>query len=672
MKKFKFKIYSKIIVIDIILTLLMTILVPILANYPPHYNELLLQPKFLKISFWGQYTLLTIICIFFQLFVCKFVFKNCFNYAKKFPAVSNEEVIKARFETYKVNKRLLISNIITLTITLFIIYSMIPLNSWLVMKLFFIFFSMFFSGWIMKSFLIKSDLNDIVKSTYEIYPNVTLPEKTEKFYFTLLKDTLPIFFVILILISLLGYSLIQKQIGDNNYFYYKQEMSKINISKNPKAQIIRKLDNIKLNQENDYYFLISENESYFSSSNGYVTDFFLEYAQKYLEENDGKVYEYFGIEEQAYCQNIHLENGTKALVGFKYVTRSDKSIMIISAASFIAFIIYFIIMLIWAKNIGKSISEVATNLSEIAKAKNLDFNIFLPVYSNDEIGLLSKSYNEIQEKTRRDIEEINNSKDRLIEKERLATLGQMIGGIAHNMKTPIMSIAGATNGLEDLITEYRKSIEDSEVTIKDHLEIAQDMETWVKKIKSYNSYMSDIITTVKGQAINMNDQSDSQTFTLKDLLTRVQILMRHELKLNQIDFHVNNKESEMTKITGNINSLVQVVNNLISNAIQSYPIISANSLDTIKESDNYTRPVYLNIEKKNDNIIISVKDKGCGIPEEVQKKLFKEMTTTKGHSGSGLGLFMSYSTIKGHFRGNLSFESSEGNGTTFYIKLPQD
>ena len=56
MKKFKFKIYSKIIVIDIILTLLMTILVPILANYPPHSNELLLQPKFLKISFWWQYT----------------------------------------------------------------------------------------------------------------------------------------------------------------------------------------------------------------------------------------------------------------------------------------------------------------------------------------------------------------------------------------------------------------------------------------------------------------------------------------------------------------------------------------------------------------------------------------------------------------------------------------
>ena len=59
-------------------------------------------------------------------------------------------------------------------------------------------------------------------------------------------------------------------------------------------------------------------------------------------------------------------------------------------------------------------------------------------------------------------------------------------------------------------------------------------------------------------------------------------------------------------------------------------------------------------------------------PEDIQKKLFKEMTTTKGHNGSGLGLFMSYSTIKGHFKGELSFETAEDKGSIFYIKLPQD
>lgn len=68
--------------------------------------------------------------------------------------------------------------------------------------------------------------------------------------------------------------------------------------------------------------------------------------------------------------------------------------------------------------------------------------------------------------------------------------------------------------------------------------------------------------------------------------------------------------------------------------------------------------------------MIAVRDHGSGIPEDVQKKLFNEMITTKGHKGTGLGLFMSYSTIKGHFNGNLSFKSKVGEGTTFYIELP--
>ena len=76
------------------------------------------------------------------------------------------------------------------------------------------------------------------------------------------------------------------------------------------------------------------------------------------------------------------------------------------------------------------------------------------------------------------------------------------------------------------------------------------------------------------------------------------------------------------------------------------------------------------IYQKNNNIVISVKDHGSGIPEDVQKKLFNEMITTKGHKGTGLGLFMSYSTIKGHFKGELSFTSKVNEGTTFYISLP--
>ena len=56
--------------------------------------------------------------------------------------------------------------------------------------------------------------------------------------------------------------------------------------------------------------------------------------------------------------------------------------------------------------------------------------------------------------------------------------------------------------------------------------------------------------------------------------------------------------------------------------------------------------------------------------KEVQDNLFKKMVTTKGKNGTGLGLFMSYSNIKAHFGGNISFESKEGVGTTFYITIP--
>ena len=56
--------------------------------------------------------------------------------------------------------------------------------------------------------------------------------------------------------------------------------------------------------------------------------------------------------------------------------------------------------------------------------------------------------------------------------------------------------------------------------------------------------------------------------------------------------------------------------------------------------------------------------------DEVKQKLFKEMITTKGKNGTGLGLFMSYSTIRAHFNGNITFESEKGKGTTFNIILP--
>lgn len=255
-----------------------------------------------------------------------------------------------------------------------------------------------------------------------------------------------------------------------------------------------------------------------------------------------------------------------------------------------------------------------------------------------------------------DIQTIKSNQDMLMEQERLASLGQLIGGISHNLKTPIMSISGAAEGLNDLIKEYEASVGDPEVTNQDHHDIAKDMYTWTEKIKSYTEYMSDIITTVKGQAVTLSSENDVD-FTIDELIKRVDILMKHELKNALITLNTNINIDPGTTLDGDVNSLVQVVNNLIQNAIQAY-------------GGEPNKEINLNVTKENKNIIIAIQDFGMGMSDEIKNKLFKEMITTKGKNGSGLGLFMSYSTIKAHFKGDLTFETEQGKGTTFYIKIP--
>ncbi len=256
-----------------------------------------------------------------------------------------------------------------------------------------------------------------------------------------------------------------------------------------------------------------------------------------------------------------------------------------------------------------------------------------------------------------DMETIKNNQDILMERERLAGLGQLIGGIAHNLKTPIMSIAGAIQGLENLIKEYDESIDDPLVNSQDHHDIARDMEEWIPKIRAHLEYMSDIITTVKGQAVASLSTDDTEEFTVAELIKRVNILMKHELKNAYIYLNVLMKIDENQIIHGNVNVLVQVVNNMISNAIQAY-------------AGKHDQNIQLEISNIDNYINISITDFAGGLPKEVQDRLFKEMVTTKGKNGTGLGLYMSYSNIKAHFGGDITYKTEDGKGTTFNILIP--
>jgi len=256
----------------------------------------------------------------------------------------------------------------------------------------------------------------------------------------------------------------------------------------------------------------------------------------------------------------------------------------------------------------------------------------------------------------RHLEAIEEKHTIMMEQERLASLGHLIGGIAHNLKTPIMSIAGIVEGLQDLVDEYRASVGDESVTVSDHLEIADEMQSWLNKIKPYCSYVSDVIDAVKGQAVKLS-ASSTVSFTINELVKRIQILMKYELIRYKCELNTRIGVDLSSELHGDINSLIQVFDNIIINAIQAY--------------EGKTGSIDFDINGDNEAILFTIRDYAKGIPNSIKQKLLKEMVTTKGTAGTGLGLYMSYSTIKGRFGGEMWFESKEGEGTTFFVKLPR-
>ena len=472
----------------------------------------------------------------------------------------------------------------------------------------------------------------------------------------MLLQLLPLLLYTIVFSFLILYSQLTEIKGDSLYDYYREIL--VNDFENKTIQSVEEaknmLEKVSLKSPDDSIFILkSDGEEYYSENE--LSDFFKTYILDFGEKTNGHTYEYYGDPTQGTFITVNI-NGEDYILGIRYSVFTNDTIINIVPLFGIVIIINLLFIVIFAINYGNQLKVITKSLSDISKNSSDYVGSKLPVYSNDEIGDLTIAFNNIQDMTKSYIKQLHDNQDTLMEKERLASLGQLIGGIAHNLKTPIMSISGAAEGLDDLIKEYDSSIGDPTVNNDDHHDIAKDMSQWVVKIKNYTEYMSDIITAVKGQAVTLSNEQDV-SFTIEELLKRVNILMKHELKNAIIYLNISVKVDEKTVIRGDVNSLVQIINNMISNSIQAYNGKPEQNIDLI-------------VEKKENNLVISVKDYGCGIPEKVKEKLFKEMVTTKGKNGTGLGLYMSYSTIRAHFNGNMTVESEEGKGCTFSIILP--
>ena len=635
--------------------LFFAIIMPKLLNYGPESINTAFDIQMSYIAYWQQYLCVGLLLVFLTFSITCFLFRSVdkFYLSNDPNKYNNINLIKkVRKKCFSLPYKIPLFEVMIPALSA--VFVLILTGSHLSVMLVKILIAVFAFSIILAvlSFIFSKGIyNEVLTKTYKENLNIGLRVNLKT---KILFQVLPLLIFCIMILTFIAFSFIVRSKEDVYFNVYNQEVSENFVENKTYTynEIYNKLNNLRLYKDTHTKFIIKPDNSVVTLTGEEPSYFIQEYTKQIAQKYNGRTYDSYGVDTQGKTMKLQTNEGFY-YIGIIYNIDYNQSLIYLLFYAFTLLTISFIILYIFSNSLSKDISEISDNFDRLCSN---DFGKTLPVTTNDEIGDLINSFNLVQKYSQNQLDLIKNNQEVLMEKERLATLGQMVGGIAHNLKTPIMSISGASEGLKDLINEYDKSIGDKDVTENDHHEIANDMRNWIEKINNYTEYMSDIITAVKGQAVTMSNQ-EVVSFTINELIKRVQILMKHELKHSLINLNINMNVDENLELHGDINSLVQVLNNLISNAIQAYDGEENQNID-------------FDLNMNGDNLVLSITDYGKGIPEDVQEKLFKEMVTTKGKNGTGLGLFMSYSNIRAHFNGNMKFEAEVGKGTTFEIELP--
>jgi PAS domain S-box-containing protein len=231
-----------------------------------------------------------------------------------------------------------------------------------------------------------------------------------------------------------------------------------------------------------------------------------------------------------------------------------------------------------------------------------------------------------------DITERLTMENQLMISEKLASLGLLTAGIAHEINTPLTGISS-----------YVQLLINSSPNNADR-EIAEKIEAQIERVAKLVRSLLSFSRGEKGQI---------KRFPLKNCIGDILTLLDYRIKRQAINLDV--KIPEGIELWGELDKLQQVFLNIISNAI-----------DAMAEGGK----LGIEAEKKEGNVIIRISDTGVGIKKEHLSRVFEPFFTTKGYGrGTGLGLSISYQIVKEH-NGDITVESEYGKGTTFTITLP--
>jgi len=301
--------------------------------------------------------------------------------------------------------------------------------------------------------------------------------------------------------------------------------------------------------------------------------------------------------------------------------------------SFALLIASVLLSLFWSRRLTRPLEKLSDATKELGRG---EFNIHIERTSNDEIGHLAESFNQMASELSIREKALNEAQAQLVQSEKMAAFGQLGAGIAHEVKNPLAGILGFAQ------LSLRKTEKDSPLH-KNLLQIE-------KETRRCKTIIENLLKFARQEKVQ---------YAATDINRVVQDsidIMGHQLGIHQIKVE-KDLSANLPEIMANGNQIQQVLMNFMLNSQQA---MNGN-------------PGTVRLETAiadAQNIEIRVKDNGPGIPKEIQTKIFEPFFTTKpAGQGTGLGLSVSYGIIKDH-GGIIRIVSQQGEGTLFIITLP--
>jgi two-component system, NtrC family, sensor kinase len=288
------------------------------------------------------------------------------------------------------------------------------------------------------------------------------------------------------------------------------------------------------------------------------------------------------------------------------------------------------------------------------------------IYRKKSFALLQKQKQEIdnqKQKVESALEDLKSTQAQLIQSEKMASLGELTAGIAHEIQNPLNFVNNFSEVNKEMVDEATEEIDKGnydEVKI-----ILNDIKDNSEKI-NHHGKRADAI--VKGMLQHSRSSTGVKELTdINALADEYLRLSYHGLRAKDKDFNAIMK-TDFDKSIGKINIIPQDIGRVLLNLYNN--AFYAVSEKKKQHLEGYEPTVSVSSKKIGDNVILTVKDNGNGIPQKVLDKIFQPFFTTKPTGvGTGLGLSLSYDIIKAH-GGEIKVKTIEGEFTEFVIQLP--